>query len=51
VIRDSADGTQGLLPRLHLDELLGELHGRLQAVPATRDRMNGLLEAVVTVGR
>jgi signal transduction histidine kinase len=49
-MRDSADGTRGLLPQLHLDELLGELHGRLQAVLATRDRMNGLLEAVVTVG-
>jgi two-component system, NarL family, sensor histidine kinase DevS len=49
-MRDSADGTRGLLPQLHLDELLGELQGRLQAVLATRDRMNGLLEAVVTVG-
>jgi signal transduction histidine kinase len=45
-----ADRTAGLLPRLHLDEVLGELQGRLQAVLATRDRMNGLLEAVVAVG-
>jgi signal transduction histidine kinase len=42
--------TGGLLPRLHLDELLGELQGRLQAVLSTRDQMNGLLEAVVAVG-
>jgi signal transduction histidine kinase len=39
-----------LLPQLHLDELLAELQGRLQAVLATRDRMRGLLEAVVAIG-
>ena len=39
-----------LLPHLQLDELLAELQGRLQAVLATRDRMRGLLEAVVAVG-
>jgi signal transduction histidine kinase len=33
-----------------LDELLAELQGRLQAVLATRDRMRGLLEAVVAIG-
>jgi two-component system, NarL family, sensor histidine kinase DevS len=49
-MENTADRASGLLPRLHLDELLGELHGRLQAVLATRDRMNGLLDAVVTVG-
>jgi hypothetical protein len=38
------------LPQLHLDELLGELQARLQAVVETRDRMHGLLEAVVAVG-
>jgi signal transduction histidine kinase len=38
-----------LLPQLRLDELLAELQGRLQAVLATRDRMRGLLEAVVAV--
>ncbi len=38
-----------LLPQLRLDELLGELQGRLQAVLATRDRMRGLLEAVVAI--
>lgn len=40
----------GLLPQLELDELLGELQSRLQAVLGTRDRMKGLLEAVVAVG-
>jgi signal transduction histidine kinase len=39
-----------LLPNLQLDELLAELHGRLQAVIQTRDRMRGLLEAVVAIG-
>jgi hypothetical protein len=37
------------LPQLRLDELLAELQGRLQAVLATRDRMRGLLEAVVGI--
>jgi signal transduction histidine kinase len=45
---DSADG--GLLPQLRLDDLLAELQSRLEAVVATRDRMHGLLEAVVAVG-
>jgi signal transduction histidine kinase len=40
----------GLLPHLQLDELLAELQGRLHAVLATRDRMRGLLEAVVAIG-
>jgi signal transduction histidine kinase len=39
-----------LLPNLQLDELLAELQSRLQAVLATRDRMRGLLEAVVAIG-
>ena len=39
-----------LLPHLQLDELLAELQARLQAVLATRDRMRGLLEAVVAIG-
>jgi two-component system, NarL family, sensor histidine kinase DevS len=46
----TAPGTPGVLPHLRLDELLAELQSRLQAVLATRDRMHGLLEAVVTVG-
>src|ERR1700760_4131129 len=43
-------GHPELLPHLQLDELLAELQGRLQAVLATRDRMRGLLEAVVAIG-
>ena len=39
-----------LLPHLQLDELLAELQARLQAVLSTRDRMRGLLEAVVAIG-
>jgi signal transduction histidine kinase len=39
-----------LLPHLQLDELLAELQARLQIVLATRDRMRGLLEAVVAIG-
>ncbi|HSR84906.1 MAG TPA: GAF domain-containing protein [Streptosporangiaceae bacterium] len=39
-----------LLPNLRLDELLAELQVRLQAVLATRDRVNALFEAVVAVG-
>ncbi len=38
------------LPNLRLDELLDELQVRLQAVLATRDRVNALFEAVVAVG-
>jgi signal transduction histidine kinase len=39
-----------ILPQLRLDDLLSELQGRLQAVAATRDRVHGLLEAVLAVG-
>ena len=39
-----------MLPQLRLDELLAELQSRLQAVLDTRDRMRGLLEAVVAIG-
>jgi signal transduction histidine kinase len=39
-----------LLPHLQLDELLAELQSRLQVVLVTRDRMRGLLEAVVAIG-
>jgi signal transduction histidine kinase len=38
------------LPHLKLDDLLGELQVRLQAVVATRDRVHALLEAVVAIG-
>jgi signal transduction histidine kinase len=43
-------GRPELLPHLQLDDLLAELQARLQAVMATRDRMQGLLEAVVAIG-
>jgi signal transduction histidine kinase len=39
-----------VLPHMRLDELLGELQERLQAVLATRDRVHSLLDAVVAVG-
>ena len=45
-----AESRPELLPHLQLDELLAELQARLQAVLATRDRMRGLLEAVVAIG-
>lgn len=38
------------LPTLRLDELLAELQVRLEAVLATRDRVNALFEAVIAVG-
>ena len=43
-------GRPAVLPHLQLDELLAELQSRLRFVLATRDRMHGLLEAVVVVG-
>jgi signal transduction histidine kinase len=45
-----AENRPDLLPHLQLDELLSELQARLQGVLATRDRMRGLLEAVVAIG-
>jgi signal transduction histidine kinase len=48
-VNPDAGGRPELLPQLRLDELLAELQGRLQAVLATRDRMRGLLEAVVAI--
>jgi signal transduction histidine kinase len=41
---------RSVLPNLRLDELLAELQVRLQAVLATRDRVNALFEAVVAAG-
>lgn len=41
----------GGMPRLRLDELLDELQVRIDEVRGTRDRLNGLLEAVMSVGR
>ena len=39
-----------ILPHLPLDDLLAELQGLLPVVVATRDRVQGLLEAVLAVG-
>jgi signal transduction histidine kinase len=50
LVEPGASGSADLVPQLRLDELLAELQGRLQAVLATRDRMRGLLEAVVAIG-
>ncbi|MET8748902.1 GAF domain-containing protein [Streptomyces sp. NPDC004667] len=47
----SAGGGVGGVPRLRLDELLDELQVRIGEVRGTRDRLNGLLEAVMSVGR
>lgn len=44
-------GDTARLPRLRLDELLEELHMRIDEVRGTRDRLTGLLEAVLSVGR
>ncbi len=41
---------QPRLPSLGLDELLAELQVRLQAVLATRNRVNALFDAVVAIG-
>lgn len=41
---------QPLMPSMRLDELLAELQGRLEAVLATRDRVQALLDAVVSIG-
>jgi signal transduction histidine kinase len=49
-VEPDAGNRPELLPQLRLDELLAELQARLQAVLATRDRMRGLLEAVVAIG-
>ena len=50
LVEPDAEQRPELLPHLQLDELLAELQSRLQAVLATRDRMRGLLEAVVAIG-
>jgi signal transduction histidine kinase len=44
-------GNQAHLPRLELDQLLGELQARLDTARVTRDRVHELLEAVLAVGR
>ncbi|MDJ1135499.1 GAF domain-containing sensor histidine kinase [Streptomyces iconiensis] len=39
------------VPRLRLDELLEELERRIGEVRGTQDRLHGLLEAVLSIGR
>ncbi|MEW1700397.1 GAF domain-containing protein [Streptomyces sp. NPDC091278] len=51
MVREDAEAAETRLPRLRLDELLDELQTRIDAVKGTRDRLNGLLEAVMSVGR
>jgi signal transduction histidine kinase len=46
---EPADPTS-VTPALHLDELLGQLRDQLAKVIGARDRLHGLLEAVVAVG-
>ncbi|MFE6104007.1 GAF domain-containing protein [Streptomyces laurentii] len=46
--RGSADARP---PRLRLDDLLDELQARVDEMRGTRDRLGGLLEAVMSVGR
>ncbi|MEO3764052.1 GAF domain-containing protein [Streptomyces sp. B8F3] len=41
----------GRAPRLRLDDLLGELQLHVEQVRGTRDRLHGLLDAVLNVGR
>ncbi|MFC7975875.1 GAF domain-containing protein [Streptomyces cinereoruber] len=49
--RENTGSADARLPRLRLDELLDELQTRIDEVRGTRDRLNGLLEAVMSVGR
>ncbi|MEU7005164.1 GAF domain-containing protein [Streptomyces sp. NPDC046332] len=49
--REGPEPAGNRLPRLRLDELLEEVQMRIDEVRGTRDRLNGLLEAVMSVGR
>ncbi|MCX4768697.1 Redox sensor histidine kinase response regulator DevS [Streptomyces sp. ADI92-24] len=49
--RDDPEDRAAKIPGLRLDELVAELQGRIDEVRGTRDRLNGLLEAVMSVGR
>ncbi|MFB6827407.1 sensor histidine kinase [Streptomyces hydrogenans] len=49
--RDGIGPADTRLPKLRLDELLDELQARIEDVRGTRDRLTGLLEAVISVGR
>lgn len=48
---EGSERAENRLPRLRLDELLDEVQARIEEVRGTRDRLNGLLEAVMSVGR
>ncbi|TDE12218.1 GAF domain-containing protein [Jiangella asiatica] len=43
--------SEQILPKLPLEELLGEVQARLQAVVAAQNGVHALLEAVVSIGR
>ncbi|MGW3040247.1 GAF domain-containing protein [Kitasatospora sp. NPDC001159] len=47
----AGDDRPARLPKLRLDDLLAELQARIDDVRGTRDRVHGLLEAVLSVGR
>src|SRR5271170_3626742 len=49
LVEPDAGNRPEFLPHLQLDDLLAELQVRLQAVMANRDRMRGLIEAVVAI--
>lgn len=51
MVGEGHDTPRTPLPRLRLDELLDELQVRIDEVRGTRDHLNGLLEAVMSVGR
>ncbi|GLW66245.1 histidine kinase [Actinomadura rubrobrunea] len=48
--QDGDERVRLMLPHLRLDDLLDELHSRLEAARVTRDRVHALLEAVVSIG-
>ncbi|MEU4131734.1 sensor histidine kinase [Streptomyces wuyuanensis] len=50
-VRSEEGRSEGRIPRLRFDDLLEELQVRIDEVRGTRDRLNGLLEAVLSVGR
>jgi signal transduction histidine kinase len=50
VAQDDDERVRLMLPQLRLDDLLAELHARLEAARVTRDRVHALLEAVVSIG-
>ncbi|MFE5481027.1 GAF domain-containing protein [Streptomyces sp. NPDC056527] len=49
--REDPEPAENRIPRLRLDELLDELQVRIDEVRGTRGRLDGLLQAVMSVGR